>query len=662
MKLHRYFLLVFLILSVLIFTGCDTEDVPDNIQPPPEEGIFEPGSGEIGEDGHPVGWGETTHSKKAEPNYELLFDHNDVLRLDIVIAPADWQAMLDDMTEKFGRFGTVGIGSASITPGEFWKVGGEENPIYVPCDLVFQEKTWYHVGIRFKGNASLSTTWQSGSYKLPLRFNFDKFEDDYPEIKNQRFYGFDKLALASSAYDDSLVREKVTNEIFRSAGVPVGRDAFCRVFVDYGEGKKYFGLYTLQEIPAKPMLKSIFMDDDGNLYKPDGNGASFNTWDEDSFDKETNEDEADFSDVRELYDVLHSDRGDEAAFRTQLESIFNVDGFLHYLAVNQVISNWDTYGNIPHNYYLYHDPGDDLLHWIPWDFNLAMESVGIMRSLSLELGPNEVNQRWPLIRYLLDIPDYYDTYVFYVEKTIDEIFYPQNMHTILADAYELIKPYVLGDYGEVYGYSNLARLSNFDRAFTELNTHITNRYRAAQDFLQKYQEELNQPDDAPDASDTVDENTEAETPQTTNPPAENTADNPPPDDTADSEVNVDENATAETPDVTIQPDENTANDTPTNDTPDNGSVVDENLAAETPDVISQPDENAADDTPTNDSPDSEIIVDENVAADDTPTDDAPESGISVDENVAAGTPNVTSQPDESMANETPIDDTVIYSD
>ncbi len=500
MKIGNSFLSFLIFLVMFGFFGCER---PDDIQPPPEEGIFEPGNGDIGEDGRPIGWGEETHSKKADPNYELLFDHNKVLRMDITIAPSDWQAMMDDMTKKFGRFGTLfGTGSnSSFNPFEPWNLGGEENPIYVPCDLVFEGKTWYHVGIRFKGNASLRTTWQTGSYKLPLRFNFDKFEDDFPEIKNQRFYGFDKLALASSFYDDSLVREKVTNEIFRAAGVPVGRDAFCRVFIDYGEGRMYFGLYTLQEIPAKPMLKSIFIEDDGNLYKPDGNGASFRRWDQKAFDKETNEDEADFSDVRELYNVLHSDRRDEAAFRTRLESLFNVDGFLHYLAINQVICNWDTYGQLPHNYYLYHDPGDDLLHWIPWDFNMALDAISLRPALSLELNDREVRQNWPLIRYLLDIPDYHAKYVYYVKKTIEEIFYPQRMQAIINDAYELISPYVLGEYGEVYRYSNLNYLSNFKNAFPELNTHVKNRYQTAKKFIEKYQDELVESDDGQSSDD-----------------------------------------------------------------------------------------------------------------------------------------------------------------
>ncbi len=510
MKIRHYFLSILLLSVVLFFPGCVPVDRPDPIQPPEEEsGGVETGNYETGEDGHPVGWEDDSHGKKAEPNYDLLFNSNEVLRLDIVITPSDWEAMMDDMADQFGYFGAFGgsISPSFHNPLEFWDFTGDRNPIYVPCDLSFQGKTWHNVGIRFKGNSSLYYTWKKGSYKMSLRLTFDKFEDDYPEIKNQRFYGFKKLGLANNYLDDSLVREKVTSEIFRAAGIPVGRDAFCRVFINYGEGNKYFGLYALQEIPDSPMLKEVYGDNDGNLYKPDGSAASFSTWDPKDFDKETNEKEADFSDVRELYDILHSDRSDEAAFREKLESVFNVDGFLHYLAVNQVICNWDTYGNTPHNYFLYHNPKDDLLHWIPWDFNYALETIGLMAIHSIELGPHEVHKNWPLIRYLLDIPDYHSKYVFYVKKTIDEIFYPSRMEEILDEAYDQVRPYVIGENGESPPFSNLTRPSDFNRAFNVLRMHMTRRFNAAEQFLEKYKDELNGTSD--DASEDVNDSDEA---------------------------------------------------------------------------------------------------------------------------------------------------------
>ncbi len=493
MKIKNCILSILLLCSMAVFVSCDTGDGFGDQQPPPEEGNFEPGSGEVGPDGRPVGWTEDTHGKKADPNYDVLFGKADseVLRMDIVIAPADWKAMMDDLTEKLGPFGSLfgSLNPGSFNPSDPWDMTGGENPIYVPCDLVFKGITWHHAGIRFKGNSSLQKAWQQSSYKMSLRFNMDKFEDDFPEIKNQRFYGFDKLSLVSSNLDNSLIREKIAGDIYRDMGVPVAQTAFCRIFIDYGEGKKYFGLYTLQEIPAKPMLKSQFIEDGGNLYKPDGLSASFNTWNQKVFDKETNEEENDFTDVRELYDVLHSNRRDEAAFRSKLESVFDVDGFLRYLAVNQVICNWDTYGRIAHNYYIYHDPGDDLIHWIPWDFTAALWPPGqsMMPPLSLELRPIEASSAWPLIRYLMDIPDYHPKYVSYVRQTIDERFYPERMQAIFEAAKELVSPYVTGTYSEVKGYTNLRRKSEFEKEFQILNQHVENRFAAATKFVDKYQ-------------------------------------------------------------------------------------------------------------------------------------------------------------------------------
>src|SRR5690606_31230712 len=120
--------------------------------------------------------------------------------------------------------------------------------IYVPVTVVFEDQTWTNVGLRFKGNSSLRSTWERGNLKLSMRLDFDQFEDDDPSIKNQRFYGFKQLALANGFSDDSLLREKVAADIFRAAGVPAAQTAFYAVYVDHGAGLVYFGLYTMTEI------------------------------------------------------------------------------------------------------------------------------------------------------------------------------------------------------------------------------------------------------------------------------------------------------------------------------------------------------------------------------------------------------------------------------
>ncbi len=71
------------------------------------------------------------------------------------------------------------------------------------------------------------------------------------------------------------LREKVAGDVFRNAGLVASHTAFYTLYVDYGDGPVYFGVYTMVEEVDDTVLDTQFSDDDGNLYKPDGDGASF---------------------------------------------------------------------------------------------------------------------------------------------------------------------------------------------------------------------------------------------------------------------------------------------------------------------------------------------------------------------------------------------------
>ena len=71
----------------------------------------------LNDEGHPVGWTEETHSNDVAPNYAVVFPDDEVNRLDITIAPEDWQAMLDDMTAMYGEFGQGGGGGLPSQDG-----------------------------------------------------------------------------------------------------------------------------------------------------------------------------------------------------------------------------------------------------------------------------------------------------------------------------------------------------------------------------------------------------------------------------------------------------------------------------------------------------------------------------------------------------------------
>jgi spore coat protein CotH len=370
------------------------------------------------------------------------------------------------------------------------------DPMYVPVDVTYAGRTWTQVGMRYKGNSSLmganpetggkilmGANPETGG-KIPFRLDFDRYEDRYPGIRNQRFYGFHKLTFASNVGDDSQLHEALAVEVFRDRGVPAARTAFYRVSVDTGSGPEYWGLYTMIEDPSDgAMLDAQLGGNGGNLYKPEGFAANWSLpFDAESFGKKTNEKAADFSDVQGAVTALHAPRDDAPMWRAALEARFDVDLFLQWLAVNTVIQNWDAYGGMPHNYYLYSPPkSKGQLRWIPWDHNFAFGG-GPMGGGGRGFGPpggfgpgargaggrgadpqflpprgggfarfggpgggdvlhQQVGDNWPLIQRLLGDEVYAARYRSALERALDGLLAPeafarraQTLHALIASA------------------------------------------------------------------------------------------------------------------------------------------------------------------------------------------------------------------------------------
>ena len=424
----------------------------------------------------PSFWEKSSHCKGEPANYDLLFDDTVVHRMDITISADNYAATMADLSSLLGS--SSGLGG----PGGPVGVDLDEDPIYVPVTVQFKDKTWTHVGMRYKGNSSLSSAWQSGVRKLSFRFNFDKFEDDYPEIENQRFYGFKKMTFSNGYLDDSLMRDKLAADLFRAGGVPAARGAFVRVYVDFGEGETYFGLYTMIEDPSDEMLGVQFDDDDGNLYKPEEDCATWACFDEEAFVKKTNEDDEDWSDIIAAVEALNADSADVATWRADLEAVFDVELFLRWLAINQAMQNWDTYGAMTHNYYVYRDSSDGgRLKWFPWDLNESMLDCSGPGTSNTSVYLEQTDSSWPLIRFLLDDPVYRAQYTQELEAALAG---PLDMDAFAAKAqayHDLIAPYVIGDEGEASPYTFLDRDSDFEDSVDGnggLIAHISGRHSA----------------------------------------------------------------------------------------------------------------------------------------------------------------------------------------
>ena len=493
----------------------------------------------------PAGWSEETHSNDVDPNYEVVFPQDKVNQITITIDPDDWAAMQSDLTNILGEPGTgQGMGPGGdfgnftppegmepptgdgappegmelpaqgtppadmmppegFEPPEGGRPGGpggaggpidmvSETPMWVPATITFGDNTWTNVGIRYKGNSSLTSAWNSGSLKLPLKFDFDEFEDDYPEIDNQRFYGFKQLSFANGFSDDTYMREALTYDLMQEAGLAASETALYEITLDYGEGPVNLGIYTAVEVIDDTVIANAFEDDSGNIYEGDGAAVSLaeGTFDQiaGSFEKENNEDEADWSDIEALYNGLHATTRttDPEQWRADLEAVFDVDTFLNWLAVSAVAQNWDTYGAMAHNFYLYNDPATGQLVWLPWDHNMTLGvgggggrgeiggggRPGGMGGRSVTLDRANVDEEWPLIRFLLDDPTYNAQYLEYVAAA-SETFDAATLTARIEELSAMLQPFVAAA-GEA---------EQFNTAVEQLITTVLERDTTVADFV-----------------------------------------------------------------------------------------------------------------------------------------------------------------------------------
>ncbi len=354
------------------------------------------------------GWVDSSHSNGFKPDTTDAFV--DTLRkITLRFSKRDWDSLMKAMTDSCGKFGG---GRTNCSPDQYDLI---ENSalIWVPGDLLADGQVWKNVALRLKGNASLQTAWQKGSYSLPFRINTDKFEDTYPTTKNQRFHGFKKLSFYNSEQDSTSIRGPIASEIFRRAGVVTPITVPVQLFLDRGDGTPIdLGPYEMVEVPDNPLLNRYFGHDSGNLYKP---SSKLDKFVQSEFE---NEDiKGDYSDVKALINAINATNrtSDSAAWHRSLEKLLDVDGFLNWLAVSTAIVNWDAYGGLAHNYFMFNDSGT--FKWITYDFGWSfdysmLQIVGQNRTSIwydgtggfMSFGP------YPLVKNLLADKTYCETY------------------------------------------------------------------------------------------------------------------------------------------------------------------------------------------------------------------------------------------------------------
>ena len=138
-----------------------------------------------------------------------------------------------------------------------------ENEEYVPCSVVIDGETWENVGLRAKGNTSLTSVRSMNSQRYSMKIEFDRYE------KGETYYGLDKLCLNNSIQDNTYMKDYLTYRMMNEFEA----DAPLCAYVDVTVNQEKFGLFLAVEAVEDGFLRRNYGLNGGTLYKPDSMGS-----------------------------------------------------------------------------------------------------------------------------------------------------------------------------------------------------------------------------------------------------------------------------------------------------------------------------------------------------------------------------------------------------
>ncbi len=460
------------------------------------------------------------------PEYAQKLFVDGIMSVEIIANESDWQSMLDNaMSEE-----------------------------YIMVDVVVNGKKFSNVGIRPKGNSSLSQVASSDSDRYSFRLKFDEY------VKGQTCFGLQSFVLNNMVGDYTYMKEYVSYELMREIGVDAPYFGFAQIKLNGAE----WGLYLAVEAYGDAYEQRVSGDTSGMLYnvkmsmggnkdfdirggnpvemfefnagdgqikgqmaienapagppaqgapggqapggqgrpgrgQPPVNGGGFplpqDTPPQDTPPQETppqetppqetppqdgvvrdqviaiggnsggggsleyTDDSVDsYASIFENAVGKSSDKDNKRIIEAlkalsegrDLETYFDVDQILRYLAAHTVTVNLDSYSSgMAQNYYIYERGGK--LSILPWDYNLAWGGFQTGDASSMVNFPIDtpvsgvtMEQR-PLIDKLLSNPEYLERYHTYLKELMDRYFADGKFEKKINKLSTLIDTYVQSD-------------------------------------------------------------------------------------------------------------------------------------------------------------------------------------------------------------------------
>ena len=354
------------------------------------------------------------NSKETSTDCEYtdkLFDASYVHTINIEIADEDWQDLVTNPLDE----------------------------TYYSCNITIDGETYKNIGLRTKGNSSLTQVAHSDSDRYSFKIKFDKFD------KEQDYYGLEKLSLNNIIQDATFMKDYLSYKLMGDFGVASPYVSYSYITINDEE----WGLYLNVEDIDSSFLDRNYGEDHGELYKPatdidnmgqmdknkgGNNGAAPNAENATNVaGTQQGEVPADMPDMPENFNPENMPEGfdpgqmrpdggkgmgggmeakgadlkyvdDEASSYANifdnaetkiddtdkerliaslkqlstgenLEEVVDIDATLRYFVVHNFVDNYDSYTGTMLHNYYLYEE-DGKLSMLPWDYNLAFGAFG----------------------------------------------------------------------------------------------------------------------------------------------------------------------------------------------------------------------------------------------------------------------------------------------
>ena len=165
-------------------------------------------------------------------NTEDVLDKNSITSIDIKIKESDWKWLLENATK-------------------------EE---YKSADVTINGETFNNVGIRPKGNSSLtSVANDSTTDRYSIKIDFGQYVD------GQTYHGIRKLALNNNISDATYMKEAISYDIYNFLGIATPEYSYTDIKINGSD----WGLYLGVEVIDERFIEKNYGEVSGNLYKPE---------------------------------------------------------------------------------------------------------------------------------------------------------------------------------------------------------------------------------------------------------------------------------------------------------------------------------------------------------------------------------------------------------